>query len=102
MSDEKVRQWWIHLEDNVVLAGEPMGTYSSKYIGVIEYAAYEKLAAELAKEREISAMLREALNEIKSGGERASIHGLDILRCPTCVSAEIANQALDKEKEMRK
>lgn len=61
------------------------------------------LLRSLSQERdELRAKLevaRAALEDIKTSGGRASIHGLDILRCPTCASAELACEALDKLNE---
>lgn len=34
------------------------------------------------------------LDKIRSGGDRAEIFGLELYRCPTCASAEIASEAL--------
>lgn len=49
-----------------------------------------------ARLRTANAELVEALIEIKSGGGRAEILGLDKYRCPQCASTEIAEQALAK------
>lgn len=63
--------------------GEDLGTPDS----FVDYAAYTELKAEAEK-------LAVALEQVKSGGGRAEILGLELSRCPTCVSAEIANAAL--------
>lgn len=39
--------------------------------------------------------LRQALERIASGGGRAEVFGLKLLRCPQCASAEIAREALN-------
>ncbi len=42
----------------------------------------------------------EALDKIKSGSGRAEILGAELYRCPSCASAEIANEALSKAAEI--
>lgn len=60
---------------------------------------YLDCAAELLPLLEIA---MEALDKIKSSGGRAEVFGLELYRCPTCASAEIASEALaELEREMK-
>lgn len=67
------------------------------YLPKVPTEPYEKtMAKELHKLQAQLQVAREALEQVKSGGGRAEILGLDKSRCPQCASAEIANEALAK------
>lgn len=82
------------------------GPVSPRYGAYILKSAYDSLAKELTREREICGVLREALDKIQDF-ETQTIYGYSgdeqlAINDAWSITADVAKEALAREKEMRK